>query len=202
MHIAEDGEGPLVVFCHGFPELWYSWRHQLKALAEVGYHFVAPDQRGYGQTDRPEAVEDYNILQLSGDIIGLVDALGQRPAVIVGHDWGSPVAWRCALLRPDIFRAVVLMSTPYRQRSWADIRPTEGMKQMAGDKQFYQLYFQEPGKAEHDEAHAVFRHRISCVAGEPFFLEVQRRRQHEDVRIGRLCQQRHREFRDHEGAAL
>ena len=148
MHIAEDGEGPLVVLCHGFPELWYSWRHQLRALAEAGCHVVAPDQRGYGQTDRPEAVEDYNILQLCGDIIGLVDALGETEAVIVGHDWGAPVAWVCALLRPDIFRAVVLMSVPYRQRSWADIRPTEAMKQMAGDKQFYQLYFQEPGKAE------------------------------------------------------
>ena len=150
MHIAEDGEGPLVVLCHGFPELWYSWRHQLRALAEAGCHVVAPDQRGYGQTDRPEAVEDYNILQLCGDIIGLVDALGETEAVIVGHDWGAPVAWVCALLRPDIFRAVVLLSVPYRQRSWAGIRPTELMKQMAGDKQFYQLYFQEPGKAEHE----------------------------------------------------
>jgi len=150
MHIAEDGEGPLVVLCHGFPELWYSWRHQLKALAEAGYHVVAPDQRGYGQTDRPEAVEDYNILQLSGDIIGLLDALGETVAVIVGHDWGAPVAWHCVLLRPDIFRAVVLMSVPYRRRWSADIPPTEAMKQMAGEKQFYQLYFQEPGKAEHE----------------------------------------------------
>jgi len=150
MHIAEDGDGPLVVFCHGFPELWHSWRHQLKALAEAEYHVVAPDQRGYGQTDRPEAIEDYNILQLSGDIIGLVDALGETGAVIVGHDWGSPVAWNCALLRPDIFRAVVLMSVPYIRRSWTDIRPTEAMKRMAGEKQFYQLYFQEPGKAEHE----------------------------------------------------
>ena len=89
MHIAEEGEGPLVVLSHGFPELWYSWRHQLRALAEAGYHVVAPDQRGYGQTDRPEAVEDYNILQLSGDIIGLVDALDETEAVIVGHDLGG-----------------------------------------------------------------------------------------------------------------
>ena len=123
MHIAEDGEGPLVVLCHGFPELWYSWRHQLKALAEAGYHVVAPDQRGYGQTDRPEAAEDYNILQLSGDIIGLLDALGETVAVIVGHDWGAPVAWHCVLLRPDIFRAVVLMSVPYRRRWSAEYSP-------------------------------------------------------------------------------
>ena len=144
MHLAEDGEGPLVVLCHGWPELWYSWRHQLKALAEAGYRVVAPDQRGYGKTDRPEAVEDYNILQLSGDIVGLVDALGETEAVIVGHDWGSAVAWFCALLRPDIFRAVVLLSVPYIRRSWMDIRPTEAMKQAVGEKQFYQLYFQEP----------------------------------------------------------
>jgi epoxide hydrolase A/B len=150
MHLAEDGEGPLVVLCHGFPELWYSWRHQLKALAEAGYHVVAPDQRGYGKTDRPEAVELYDVLQLSGDIVGLVDALGETGAVIVGHDWGSAVAWFCTLLRPDIFRAVVLLSVPYVQRSWADIRPTELMKQIAGEKQFYQLYFQEPGKAERE----------------------------------------------------
>jgi pimeloyl-ACP methyl ester carboxylesterase len=148
MHLAEDGEGPLVVFCHGWPESWYSWRHQLKALAEAGYRVVAPDQRGYGKTDRPEAVEGYNIHQLSGDIVGLVDALGETEAVIVGHDWGSAVAWFCALLRPDIFRAVVLLSVPYIRRSWMDIRPTEAMKQAVGEKQFYQLYFQEPGKAE------------------------------------------------------
>ena len=112
MHIAEDGDGPLVVLCHGYPALWYSWRHQLKALAEAGYHVVAPDQRGYGQTDRPEAIEDYNVLQLSGDIVGLVDALRETEAVIVGHDFGSRVAWTCALLRPDIFRAVCSHEQP------------------------------------------------------------------------------------------
>lgn len=148
MHIAEQGEGPLVVLCHGFPESWYSWRHQLPALAEAGYHAVAPDQRGYGQTDRPEAIETYNILQLTGDVVGLVHALNEEQAAIVGHDWGAPVAWHCALLRPDIFHAVALLSVPYLRRSWADIRPTDAMKLMAGEKQFYQLYFQEPGKAE------------------------------------------------------
>jgi len=86
MHLAEQGDGPLVVLCHGFPELWYSWRHQLTALAEAGYHAVAPDQRGYGQTDRPEAIEDYHVFELIGDAVGLVDALGKERAVIVGHD--------------------------------------------------------------------------------------------------------------------
>src|SRR5690349_24643112 len=103
MHIAEAGQGPLVVLLHGFPESWYSWRHQLTALAEAGYHAVAPDQRGYGQTDRPEAIEDYHIFQLTGDVVGLVDALGEERAVIVGHDWGAVVAWHCVLLRPDLF---------------------------------------------------------------------------------------------------
>ncbi len=148
MRIAEQGTGPLVVLCHGFPECWYSWRHQLPALANAGYHAVAPDQRGYGQTDRPEAIEAYTILQLTADIVGLINALGDERATIVGHDWGAPVAWHCALLRPDLFQAVALLSVPYRRRSWADIRPTDAMKRIAGENHFYQLYFQEPGKAE------------------------------------------------------
>jgi pimeloyl-ACP methyl ester carboxylesterase len=150
MHIAEQGKGPLVILCHGFPELWYSWRHQLPALAEAGFHAVAPDQRGYGRTDKPEAIEEYNILKLTGDIVGLVHALGEEKAVIAGHDWGAPVAWHCALLRQDIFRALVLMSVPYRRGSWGSRRPTEGMRRMAGEQEFYQLYFQEPGKAERE----------------------------------------------------
>jgi pimeloyl-ACP methyl ester carboxylesterase len=148
MHIAEEGTGPAVILCHGFPECWYSWRHQLPALAGVGFHAVAPDQRGYGQTDRPEEVEAYHMLRLVGDMVGLVDALGEKQAVIVGHDWGASVATYCALLRPDVFRALVLFSIPYRPRTWADIRPTQAMALRAGDRQFYQLYFQEPGKAE------------------------------------------------------
>ena len=148
MHIAEQGQGPLIVMCHGFPELGYSWRHQLPALAAAGFHAVAPDQRGYGQTESPEPIEAYNILQLTSDIVGLVHALGEERAVIVGHDWGSPVAWHCALLRPDIFTALILLSVPYLPGSWESIPPTEVMKKLAGDKEFYQLYFQEPGKIE------------------------------------------------------
>jgi len=148
MHIAEQGEGPLVVLCHGFPECWYSWRHQFSALSEAGYHTVAPDQRGYGQTDQPEAVEAYDIFQLTGDIAGLVNALGKDKAIIIGHDWGANVASHCALLRPDIFHAIGLLSVPYLPRSQKNVRPTDLMKLMAGENQFYQLYFQEPGKAE------------------------------------------------------
>jgi pimeloyl-ACP methyl ester carboxylesterase len=148
MHVAELGEGPLVILCHGFPESWYSWRHQLTALADAGYHAVAPDQRGYGRTDRPEAIEAYHILELTADMAGLVHALGEQYATIVGHDWGAPVAWHCGLLRPDLFRAVGLLSVPYLTRPWEDSRPTEVMRAMMGEKEFYMLYFQEPGKAE------------------------------------------------------
>jgi pimeloyl-ACP methyl ester carboxylesterase len=170
MHIAEQGEGPLVVLCHGFPECWYSWRHQIPALAEAGYHAVAPDQRGYGQTDRPAPIDAYNIFQLTGDIVGLVHALGEEQAVIVGHDWGAPVAWHCALLRPDMFRAVTLLSVPYVPRSWKDIRPTEAMQRMAGDQQFYQLYFQEPGKAEAEleaDVRQTMRMFLYSASGDP-----------------------------------
>jgi pimeloyl-ACP methyl ester carboxylesterase len=146
MHYVEQGSGPLVVMCHGWPESWYSYRHQISALAAAGYRAIAPDQRGYGQTDRPEAIESYNILNLTGDIVGLVNSLGVETAVIVGHDWGAPVAWHCALLRPDIFRAIALFSVPYFPRGQG--RPTDMMKAMAGDDNFYQLYFQEPGRVE------------------------------------------------------
>ena len=145
MHLAEMGSGPLVLLCHGFPELWYSWRHQLRALAEAGFHAVAPDMRGYGQTDRPEAIDQYTLLHLVGDIVGLLDALGAETAVIAGHDWGAPVAWHAALLRPDRFRGAIGLSVPYRPRG--PVRPTTVMPQ-TDDAVWYQLYFQTPGVAE------------------------------------------------------
>jgi pimeloyl-ACP methyl ester carboxylesterase len=145
MHLAEAGQGPLVVLCHGWPESWYSWRHQLIALAEAGYHAVAPDQRGYGQTDKPEAIDQYTLLHLVGDMVGMLDALSEPTAVIAGHDWGAPVAWHAALLRPDRFRAVIGLSVPFRPRG--PTRPTTVMPQTT-DAIFYQLYFQQPGVAE------------------------------------------------------
>src|SRR5712691_7861219 len=153
MHIAEKGKGPLVLLCHGFPENWYSWRHQLPALTAAGYHVVAPDQRGYGQTDRPDPIEAYTILHLVGDMVGLLDALGEERAVIVGHDWGANVAWHAALMRPDRFPAVIVLSIPYIPRGpvqgpHATVPPTEAMRRMVGDHFFYQLYFQAPGVAE------------------------------------------------------
>ena len=145
LHIAEQGEGPLVVLCHGFPESWYSWRHQLAALAAAGFHAVAPDMRGYGQSDRPDSIDQYTLLHLVGDMVGLLDAFGAEQAVIAGHDWGAPVAWHAALLRPDRFRAVIGLSVPFRPRGHA--APTSVMPQR-DDAQFYQLYFQTPGIAE------------------------------------------------------
>jgi pimeloyl-ACP methyl ester carboxylesterase len=154
MHLAEAGSGPLVVLLHGFPESWYSWRHQLSALADAGFHAVAPDQRGYGQTDRPEAIDAYSIFHLVGDVIGLIDALGERQAVVVGHDWGAPVAWNTALFRPDRVRGVVGLSVPHRPRP---DRPSLSIFRALLGPNFYQLYFQEPGIAEADLGRNVHR---------------------------------------------
>jgi len=148
LHVAEAGEGPLVVLCHGWPESWYSWRHQLPALAAAGYHAVAPDMRGYGQSDKPAEIERYTVFHLVADVLGLCDALGQKQAVIVGHDWGSIVAWTAALIRPDRFRGVVGMSVPFFPR--LPLPPTQMFKAAAGDNFMYILYFQEPGKAERE----------------------------------------------------
>ena len=146
MHIAECGEGPLVVLMHGFPELWYSWRHQLPALAAAGYHAVAPDVRGYGGSDSPHEIGAYSMKNLTADIVGLLDALGEEKAVIGGHDWGSPMAWNSAALYPERFRAVISLSVPYLPRG--PMPPLQMMKAMFQGKFFYILYFQEPGVAE------------------------------------------------------
>jgi pimeloyl-ACP methyl ester carboxylesterase len=166
MRLAEMGAGPLVLLCHGFPESWYSWRHQLPALAAAGFRAVAPDMRGYGGTGRPEAIDQYTLFHLVGDMVGLLDALGAEQAVIAGHDWGAPVAWHAALLRPDRFRAVIGLSVPYRPRGAT--RPTSVMPQ-TDDAIFYQLYFQAPGVAEaeleRDVGHAM-RTILYSVSGD------------------------------------
>jgi len=148
LHVAEAGEGPLVLLCHGWPESWYSWRHQLPALAAAGYHAVAPDMRGYGQSDKPAEIDRYTVFHLIGDVLGVCDALGQKQAVIVGHDWGSIVAWTAALVRPDRFRGVVGMSVPFFPR--LPMSPLAMFKAAAGENFMYILYFQEPGKAERE----------------------------------------------------
>ena len=166
MHVAEKGAGPLVILCHGFPESWYSWRHQIEALAAAGFHVVAPDMRGYGQTDIPKAIDQFTLLHLVGDIIGLIDAIGVDTAVIAGHDWGAPVAWNAALLRPDRFRGVIGLSVPFRPR--IPVRPSTVMPQTP-DAIFYQLYFQQPGSAEKELEHDVrasIRSILLSLAGE------------------------------------
>jgi pimeloyl-ACP methyl ester carboxylesterase len=145
LHVAEQGEGPLVILCHGFPECWYSWRHQLGALAKAGFRAVAPDLRGYGRSDRPEALEQYTILQDIGDVVGLVDALGERQAVIVGHDVGATIAWQAAALHPDRFRAVAALSVPFRTRGFGTSVPPTTVMPQNETAVFYQLALQGPG---------------------------------------------------------
>jgi pimeloyl-ACP methyl ester carboxylesterase len=141
MQVAMQGNGPLVLLCHGFPELWISWREQLRALADAGYWAVAPDMRGYGGTTAPEDDAAYTLLHLVGDMVELVTQLepsGGRKAVIIGHDWGAPVAWNSAMLRPDIFRAVVGMSVPFSPRGPVDVLSA---LRKAGIHHFYLQYF-------------------------------------------------------------
>ena len=142
MHVAERGEGPLVVLLHGFPESWYSWRHQIDALSGAGFRVVAPDQRGYGATDAPEEVDRYTLIDLVGDVIGLIDAVGGGRAIVVGHDWGAPVAWHTALLRPDRVLGVAGLSVPFTPRT--PVSPMRMWREAFGDR-FYQVYFQAPG---------------------------------------------------------
>ncbi len=145
MHIAEAGQGPLVLLLHGFPEFWYSWRHQLLALARAGFHAVAPDQRGYGDTDKPLGAEHYTAFHLAGDAVALIGALGERDAVVVGHDWGSAVASCLTLLRPGLVRGLACLSLPPRPRG--SRRPTDVLRAAFGEA-FYQLRFQERGLAD------------------------------------------------------
>ena len=147
LRIAEQGDGPLVLLLHGWPESWYSWRHQLAALANGGYRAVAPDLRGYGGSDRPPLLESYDIVDLTDDVIGLLDALGEKRCVLVGHDWGALVAWYSVLLYPDRFTGLVAMSVPHSEAR-GNRPPTEAMGEQFGESFFYMLYFQEPGVAE------------------------------------------------------
>jgi pimeloyl-ACP methyl ester carboxylesterase len=145
-HLVEQGDGPLVLLLHGFPESWYAWRHQLPALAAAGYRAVAVDVRGYGRSSRPAAVDAYRMLELVEDNVAVVEALGERSAVVVGHDWGATIATTSALVRPEVFRAVGLLSVPYTPPGGP--RPSEVFARMGGDEEFYVSCFQQPGRAE------------------------------------------------------
>jgi len=161
--LAEQGQGPLVLLCHGWPELSYSWRHQISAIAEAGFHVVAPDMRGFGRTSAPADINAYSIFDHVGDMVALVAALGEKRAVIIGHDWGAPVAWHAALFRPDIFRAVAGLSVPppFRGRG----RPLDTLRQ-SGITNFYWQYFQTPGVAEKEfERDVTFTMRAAFARG-------------------------------------
>jgi len=148
IHVAEQGTGPLVILCHGFPESWYSWRHQLGALAQAGFRAVAFDLRGYGRSDAPEEVEKYTVLHHVGDVVGLLDALGVKQAVIAGHDVGATVAWQAALLRPDRFRGVIALGPPFRPRAFGGAVPPTTLMPRNETAVFYQLFFQTPEAEE------------------------------------------------------
>jgi pimeloyl-ACP methyl ester carboxylesterase len=145
MQVTTAGQGPLVLLCHGFPELSHSWRHQVAALSAAGWRVAAPDMRGYGGTDAPLEIEHYTLLHLVADMVDLVRVLGESSAVVVGHDWGAAVAWHCALLRPDVFRAVAGLSVPYAPPGKVDLLTALAQ---AGIHDFYMQYFQAPGVAE------------------------------------------------------
>jgi pimeloyl-ACP methyl ester carboxylesterase len=166
MRVATQGVGPLVLMCHGFPESWYSWRQQLSALAAAGYRGVAPDMRGYGGTDAPPEADSYTMLHLVGDMVELVHALGETQAVIVGHDWGAPVAWTAAMLRPDLFRGVVGMSVPFSPPSRVDLLSA---LEQNGVRTFYMQYFQTPGVAEAEleaDVEATIRRLYYSMSGD------------------------------------
>jgi pimeloyl-ACP methyl ester carboxylesterase len=153
MNVAEYGHGPLVLMCHGWPEIWYSWRHQMVALAAVGFRAVAPDMRGFGRTSAPADAAAYTIFHNVGDMVALVDALGEKRALIVGHDWGAPVAWHAALMRPEVFPAVVAMSVPHRRRG--PLPPLDTLRK-AGKSDYYWIYFQEQAAEEEFARDAAF----------------------------------------------
>ncbi|MEP6884894.1 MAG: alpha/beta hydrolase [Gammaproteobacteria bacterium] len=166
VHYVEAGNGPLVLLCHGFPEGWYSWRDQLSAIAGAGFRAVAPDMRGYGGTEAPADISAYSVMDIVGDMIGLLGALGERQAVIIGHDWGANIAWHAALFRPDVFPAVAALSVPFRQRSPA---PPLQMLRKAGQLSHYWFHFQEPGIAEAEferDPRAALRRVLYSISGD------------------------------------
>lgn len=178
LRVTEAGErgAPVVVLAHGFPELAYSWRHQIPAIAAAGYHVIAPDQRGYGGSSRPPMVSDYDIVALTGDIAGLLDDVGADRAVLVGHDWGSVVVTNFALLQPDRISACVSLSVPPAPRAPAP--PTALIRQAFGDGFVYILYFQEPGPADAELGADVARTMrrlfggIRSTNGDNIFLQM------------------------------
>jgi pimeloyl-ACP methyl ester carboxylesterase len=167
IHLAEAGDGPLVVLIHGVPELWHSWRFQIQTLADTGYHVVAPDLRGCGRTEAPPGVERYSMLNLVSDVIGLLDVLGEKSAALVAHDWGANVAYHCCELHPSRVSAVAALSVPYVPR--APEPPNILIQRFAGNAFSMVRYFQEPGVAEAEmeaDPHRTFRLFLYGLSGD------------------------------------
>ncbi|RZC94054.1 hypothetical protein C5167_016749 [Papaver somniferum] len=150
MHVAEKGEGPVILLLHGFPELWYTWKKQMIGLASCGYRAVAPDLRGYGDTDAPSSFTKYTTLHIVGDVVALIDSLGLDKVFVVGHNWGANIAWALCLYRPDRVKALVNMSIPFIPRN-PSTKPTDRLRAAFGDE-YYMIRFQEPGVMEADFA--------------------------------------------------
>lgn len=146
LNVAVEGQGPLILCVHGFPELWYSWRHQIRHFAARGYTVAALDVRGYGGSDRPAAIEAYTMRTIASDVAAVIDALGDGQAILFGHDWGAPIVWNSALLHPDKVKAVAGLSIPYVPRG--SVNFLDAVRGFYKDRFFYQLYFQEEGRAE------------------------------------------------------
>jgi len=153
LNVLDEGSGPLVVLCHGFPELAFSWRHQVPALTGAGYRVLAPDMRGYGRSSAPARVEDYDVVTLCGDMCGVLDAVGEDSAIFVGHDWGANVTWQL-VLHPERVRAVAGLSVPFVPR--APAAPIPIMRRHLGED-FYIVWFQQPGVADEALARDVRR---------------------------------------------
>ena len=182
LNIAEAGQGPLVLLLHGFPESWYSWRHQFAPLAAAGYHVIAPDMRGYGKSDKPAEITAYNQVEVVNDIIGLIPALGYEQAVVIGHDWGAPTAWATALFHPGKVRAVGGLSVPFMPR--APMPPMAMLRAAFKGQFFYQLYFQEPGVAEAEfekDIRGALRKFLVMAGGETDLTKLPPKTEHDDL---------------------
>jgi pimeloyl-ACP methyl ester carboxylesterase len=176
LHVVEEGQGRPVILAHGFPELWYSWRHQLPALAGAGYRAVALDMRGYGESSIPDDPDAYDLITVGNDLIGLLDDLGEERAVLVGHDWGASVVWNAALAHPERVEAVVGMSVPYAPR--APVEPVSILRKHVGED-FYMVWFQEPGVADEALARDVRRTLLTPEVWDAEWVE----RSDEDPRL-------------------
>jgi pimeloyl-ACP methyl ester carboxylesterase len=172
LRAAVEGDGPLVIMVHGFPELWYSWRHQIKPVARAGYRVVALDVRGYGGSDKPHPVEAYDMASLMADLVGVIDAFGEQTAILVGHDWGAPICWNTAALHADRVAAVAGLSVPYRRRG--ETSGIELWRRIYKDRFFYQLYFQAEGVAESEmeaDVRTSLRKIYYSISGDAASLE-------------------------------